>query len=320
MFIKTETSLVSGSQAGCKDEFAAVNEAAVLELDELVTESGIEPMTDFYPDAGGAMEIVVEMNLDWHALETDMMALEHMALVKEDSMIFEGALGDFWAKVKAFFINVWNAIKNFVAVVIDKLTAGLRNAENWYSKNSSKITVASIKITAYPGIDQDEQIAKQLQEAMNLAQKISASDPEAIQDTYNLINRAIETLKDSNAAMREAGLDERKEITISKAAIDKTLKGSNFRLAVIKNYGAVVARVVQSGIKIAEAGAASSATDATGQLALKAGIGAVKAIISDLKRAGSILIRVEQMKTAEAFRVARAMLKASGGKTEAPAA
>jgi hypothetical protein len=284
-----------------------VNEEVISEMDVLVTESGVESIDAFYPDAAGAMEIVVEMECDWNNLNAEMMTVQHQSIVNEDVMIFEGALKTFWENIKKFFVNIWNAIKSFTARVVDYLTSMLSNAEKWYAKHGKDISVDTVKMETYPGVANDNGYASKLQaQYTELLAKANTGKLEEVKAAASS-----EILSDSMKLAAMAGFDKKGEETVSKARVEKILKGSNSNIVQLKERAAKGAMAAKSAIKIATAQASSTAKDEDGQKVAKDSVEALKTFLVVGKRIDSSLIRFATIEISEAAKAARLMLGAS---------
>jgi len=105
-----------------------------------------------------AFEICLESEREWHNLEMKMARAEHTAIVNEDTALMEGAVGDFFAKAKAWFIAFGKKVKEFFKRLIERIGVFFMNAKKFvakYGKQLEKLGNNEIKgtIKVYPQVE-----------------------------------------------------------------------------------------------------------------------------------------------------------------------
>jgi len=130
-------------------------------LNENTDNSYLEGVNEFEGKYTGefeeAFEICLESEREWHNLEMKMTRAEHTAIVNEDTALMEGAVGDFFAKAKQWFITLGKKIKEFFKRLIERIGVFFMNAKKFvakYGKQLEKLGNNEIKgtIKMYPSI------------------------------------------------------------------------------------------------------------------------------------------------------------------------
>ena len=91
------------------------------------------------PDAFGLINIVLESEREWNALEVKMARAEHSAIVNEDTNLLEGAISDFFSKAKAWFISMYNKIKEFISRLVERIAMWFRGSKSFLEKYGSAL-------------------------------------------------------------------------------------------------------------------------------------------------------------------------------------
>ena len=287
IFINEETEFIADGQ-----------DAAVDEMDQLILEEGITLGDDFSAEEMGAVEICLEMETSWAALVQDMGAIEHKSIVNEDAGILTEGLKSWWTAIINFFKRVWAAISSWFKKAWDWITRRFQNAEKWYKANVKKITATSTKYSTYPFVANKDDVTPKQNKLINMIKNAK---------TREEVSKLGITRKILMTDM--LGATERKEMTVTKAAVEYHILGGNAWLAALKGAHNVQAAALKGGISFAQQGLRTA--DDKAAAGLKEKVEATKAKLTALKLLDAQTLRAYNFGISDAFAVAKKLLRES---------
>jgi hypothetical protein len=269
------------------------------ELEALLEECGIKDDCEQVEGSEtGALALALEMETSWHAIEREMIFAEHGSIVNEDTALLEGAMADYWKKVKDFFVKLWNKAKAFFQKVVDKLTGYFQDAEKWFVKNE-KDMAESAKCTTYKSVASGvagQNVDKAGQDFQGKLASATKKDE-------------VEAVKKDVDEWKAFGGDKAEELEVKKSSIAVLLHGTSKALAGLKKANQIEVDKIKKAI--AETDAAAKISDAKNEeiKTSKEKIEGYKAAISLMKSVNSKYISYYKSAVSEGLKCAKALLR-----------
>jgi len=286
------------------------------ELDVMLEDAGIEKGTYdvFDGDEAGALEICLEMETAWHALETQMMGVEHQSIVSESVEILNEGVKEFFKKVGDIFKKMWDSISGFFKKLWENITSFFSNAEKWWVKNEKEITAEKAKATVYAKVANGTMLDHIKSE---VAAWSKSSTFKTDKETVEQIEESVKQFKETSDKAFEtfkAPFEKAEEVEVTKKAVADTLVGSNKKLEVIKQLHAAETQNIKNVIGIAKAGEIASGDDEV--KALKAKVGLAKVYLSYQKKVQAAAVKFSKKSVSQALTAGKALMRESNKKED----